>query len=195
MTQNKPAYRVLCVCGSEKGKAFLQELLPDRTGVQFKTASCADQALAAAMGEPFDICMINTPLPDGSGIRLAADIAKKTNACILLFVRSEEYPAAIDAVQNLGVFTVEKPNSEKLYRQAVQLLLTVRCREATEEEKISDLQARLDEIKIVNRAKLVLIQYLKMDEAKAHRYIEKQAMDRRITRREVAEIILSTYEY
>ena len=33
-----------------------------------------------------------------------------------------------------------------------------------------------------------------MTEPQAHRYIEKQAMDLRITRREVAEGIISTYE-
>ena len=37
--------------------------------------------------------------------------------------------------------------------------------------------AKMDEIRIVNRAKWVLITQLKMDEAQAHHYIERQAMD------------------
>lgn len=52
-----------------------------------------------------------------------------------------------------------------------------------------------DEIRLIERAKEVLIEYLKMTEAQAHRYIEKQAMDMRITRREVAESIIKTYEH
>ena len=49
-------------------------------------------------------------------------------------------------------------------------------------------------MRLIDRAKCVLIQYLTMTEPQAHRYIEKQAMDTRTTRREVAQQILRTYE-
>ena len=51
----------------------------------------------------------------------------------------------------------------------------------------------MEEIRLVNRAKWVLIDQLRMTEQEAHRYIEKQAMDRCVTRRAVAESILATY--
>ena len=51
----------------------------------------------------------------------------------------------------------------------------------------------MEEIRIVNRAKWLLISELKMDEQGAHRYIEKQAMDRCISKRIVAEEIMKTY--
>ena len=47
---------------------------------------------------------------------------------------------------------------------------------------------------MVDRAKCILIQYLNMTEPQAHRYIEKQAMDLRVSRREIAQGILQTYE-
>ena len=56
------------------------------------------------------------------------------------------------------------------------------------------LQSKIEEIRLVNRAKCVLIQYLKLTEPQAHRYIEKQAMDTRQTKKDVAEKILKTYE-
>ena len=49
------------------------------------------------------------------------------------------------------------------------------------------------EIRLVNRAKWVLINELKMDEPQAHRYIEKQAMDRCVSKKAVAEEIVKTY--
>ena len=49
-------------------------------------------------------------------------------------------------------------------------------------------------MKVVARAKCALMQSLKMTEAEAHRYIEKQAMDLRLSKREVAENILKIYE-
>ncbi len=52
----------------------------------------------------------------------------------------------------------------------------------------------MEETKLVNRAKCVLIQNLKLTESQAHRYIEKQAMDTRQTKKEIAQKILTTYE-
>ncbi|MFQ8766588.1 MAG: ANTAR domain-containing protein [Oscillospiraceae bacterium] len=50
------------------------------------------------------------------------------------------------------------------------------------------------EIRLVNRAKWVLIEQLKMTENEAHKFIERQAMDRCVTRRTIAENILATYK-
>ena len=58
----------------------------------------------------------------------------------------------------------------------------------------SKLTQKIEDVRIIDRAKCLLISYLKVNEQEAHRYIEKQAMDMRITRREVAEGILKTYE-
>ena len=51
----------------------------------------------------------------------------------------------------------------------------------------------MEEIRIVNRAKWLLIGELKLDEPEDHRYIEKQAMDRCVSKRVVAEEIIKTY--
>ena len=50
------------------------------------------------------------------------------------------------------------------------------------EKKSVSLQERMDEIKLVNRAKWTLITNLNMSEEAAHRYIEKQAMDKNYSR-------------
>ena len=63
----------------------------------------------------------------------------------------------------------------------------MQARQATVEEKI-------EEIRLVNRAKWLLIECLSMTEPEAHRYIEKQSMDARISKREVAENIIKTYK-
>lgn len=49
------------------------------------------------------------------------------------------------------------------------------------------------EIRVVNKAKWILISELKMNEPDAHRYIEKQAMDRCVTKQTIAEEIIKTY--
>ena len=70
----------------------------------------------------------------------------------------------------------------------------MQCRIGLIEQKNIRLQAQLEEVKLINRAKLVLMQCLAMSEQQAHRYIEKQAMDLRVTKSYVAQQILRTYE-
>ena len=62
------------------------------------------------------------------------------------------------------------------------------------ESRVESLETRMEEIKIVNRAKLILVERLKMSEPEAHRFIEKSAMDRCVKKREIAENIIKTYE-
>ena len=57
-----------------------------------------------------------------------------------------------------------------------------------------EIMGRIEEIRTISRAKTVLMKYLKFTEPQAHRYIEKQAMNNRQTRREVAEHIIQQYE-
>ena len=61
------------------------------------------------------------------------------------------------------------------------------------EKKTLSIEEKMEEIRIVNRAKWLLISELKMDEQGAHRYIEKQAMDRCISKKVIAEEIIKTY--
>ena len=73
-------------------------------------------------------------------------------------------------------------------------LLATAERLRTLRDKTSSLQQRLDDSRIVARAKLLLISRLGMSEGDAHRYIEKTAMDSCLPRRDVAEGIIRTYE-
>ena len=51
----------------------------------------------------------------------------------------------------------------------------------------------MEEIRLVNRAKWLLIDKLKMTESDAHRFIEKQAMNLGITKKEMAEKVIRSY--
>jgi response regulator NasT len=51
-----------------------------------------------------------------------------------------------------------------------------------------------EEMEIINRAKTTLMEYLGFTEPQAHRYIEKHAMDMRVTKIEIARNILKIYE-
>ena len=82
----------------------------------------------------------------------------------------------------------------QLFFQTVKLIHASRKRVLGLQKENGRLQQKIEEMRLVDRAKCTLVQYLGLTEPQAHRYLEKQAMDMRMTRREVAEEILRTYE-
>ena len=61
------------------------------------------------------------------------------------------------------------------------------------EKKSRPVEEKMEEIRLVNRAKWLLIRELKMSEPDAHHYITHQAMDRCCSKRAVAEEIVRLY--
>ena len=92
-----------------------------------------------------------------------------------------------------GVFSLPKPTSKPTMAIALSWLSSAREKLRNTEKKTLSIEEKMEEIRIVNRAKWLLISELKMDEQGAHRYIEKQAMDRCVSRKVVAEEIIKTY--
>lgn len=64
----------------------------------------------------------------------------------------------------------------------------------TVNEENEKLRHIVEDMKIINRAKLLLITCLNMTEQEAHRYLEKQAMDMRMSKMQIAMQVIKTYE-
>ena len=80
-----------------------------------------------------------------------------------------------------------------LFKQSLGVVRAAQKRYAGLSKENERLKSTIEEAKIINRAKLLLMQYLSLSEDRAHKYIEKQAMDMRISKIEVARQILKTY--
>ncbi|MGI6167161.1 MAG: ANTAR domain-containing response regulator [Eubacteriales bacterium] len=187
-------YSVLLVSSPTKFCEFMLGLLPQNRYNPITTAPDATTARRYLLENRFDIVIVNTPLPDEFGTRLALDISEDSGAGVLLFVKAEHYPDICARVAPCGILTISKPASSQIVLQTLFLLSGTRERLRRMEQKTASLEAKMEEIRIVNRAKWLLIDKLKMTEAEAHRHIEKQAMDRCVTRRVIAEEILETYK-
>lgn len=187
-------YRVLLVSSGEKFGAALTAHLPESEYYPVHSAKSCDEARRILTERKYDFVLINTPLPDDFGIRLAVDIAAESDAGVLLFVRGEVYDDVLAKVTDYGVLALPKPTPQAMIRQSLKLLCATRERIARYEEKQLSFEEKMDEIRLVNRAKWRLIECLKMTEEQAHRYIEKQAMDERLSKRAVAEAIIKTYK-
>lgn len=188
------AYKVLIVSSSDKFVRPMLDMLPEKMFDPIETASDVAQARRKLLEREFDIVIINSPLRDEFGTKLALDVCQKSSAGVLLFVKAEHYSDITSKVMPYGVLTISKPTSPSMIMQSVQMLCSTRERLRIMEKKNASVEEKIEEIRIVNRAKCLLIEQLKMTESEAHRYIEKQAMDRCVTRRAIAENIILTYK-
>lgn len=188
------SYKVLIVSSSEKFVRPMLDMLPEKMFNPVESASDVAQARRKLLEREFDIVIINSPLRDEFGTKLALDVCQKSSAGVLLFVKAEHYSDITSKVMQYGVLTISKPTSPSMIMQSVQMLCSTRERLRIMEKKTASVEEKIEEIRIINRAKCLLIEQLKMTEPEAHRYIEKQAMDRCVTRRAIAENIILTYK-
>ena len=106
----------------------------------------------------------------------------------------DRYNDVYAKVVGYGVITLSKPTNRQMVAQNLRILCATRERMRQMQAKQATVEEKIKEIRLVNRAKWLLIECLSMTEPEAHRYIEKQAMDLRISKREAAENIIRTYQ-
>ena len=193
MPAGKAQYSVLVVSASDKVFSSVLDLMPPAEYNPVLRAKNSGEARRMLLDMSADIIIINTPLPDDFGVQLALDLSDSSSG-ILMLVKSDLYEQVAYRVEDSGIFTLPKPNSSQIIYNAVKLLSVYAARLKKLEQKNRTMQEKMTDIRTINRAKWLLIENLNMSENDAHRYIEKQAMDTRSTRREVAEGIIRTYD-
>lgn len=185
---------VLIISSSNKGLVFFEDLFRESSFTKIVTASSGNEARRILIENEYDLCIVNAPLIDEFGTNLAQNIATKNISQVLVTVKSELLDEVSDKLENYGIFVIARPINKQLFWSALKLMTVAHKKLQGMQSENIQLQQKIDEIRLVNRAKSILIQYLKMTEQEAHKYIERQAMDLRITKREVATSILNTYE-
>ncbi|MGN0648404.1 MAG: ANTAR domain-containing response regulator [Oscillospiraceae bacterium] len=186
-------YSVLVVSSSQAFNHAVLEQLPPSSYQPVCFTPNISEAKRKFSERSFDFVIINSPLPDDNGTRFAIDCCRSMTTVVLLLARTEVHAEMHSKVVSHGVFTLQKPTSRMIMAQALGWLASARERLRKLEKKTLSVEERMEEIRIVNRAKLLLVSQLHMTEPEAHRYIEKQAMDSCVPKREVAERIIQTY--
>ncbi len=194
MVFQERTYSVLIVTASDSFVRSVMPLLPVTDYWPVTTARSVGEARRRIVETDFDIVLINAPLPDDFGMRLAIDICTNSGAGVLLMVKNDLFNDIYAKVVGYGVITLSKPTNLQIVAQNLRILCATRERMRQMEAKQATVEEKIEEIRLVNRAKWLLIECLSMTEPEAHRYIEKQSMDERISKRGVAENIIKTYK-
>lgn len=193
MAAGKTKYRVLVAGGNEKLCDLISEILPKNEYEFLLPAKTAGEVRRLTMDRNVDLVILNAPLKDEFGVQLAQDLAEN-NMGVLLLTGSDVSEQVSYRVEQSGVITLAKPTTKQSLYIALRALTALRSKLLQMEQKTKALQQKVADIHTVNHAKWLLIQHDHMTENDAHRFIEKQSMDMRLSRREVAESIIRTYD-
>lgn len=185
---------ILIVSSGEKATALIVDLFKESQMPRITIAKSSTEAKRILSMSDFDLAVINAPLSDEYGQEVAEICVTSSNASCLMIVKSEHYESVSQSVEPLGIMTIQKPINKLMFLQAIRFINASRNRFSGLRNENQKLHKRIEEMKLVNRAKFALMQYLGFDENRAHRYLEKQAMDKRVTKREIAIEIIKIYE-
>ncbi|MBQ4465207.1 MAG: ANTAR domain-containing protein [Oscillospiraceae bacterium] len=186
--------RALIVSGSEKAMETIAQFLHTYGYTNLTSTASGSEARRLTNSMEYALIIVNTPLSDEFGHELSVTLAENTSSGIILLCKADIADDVSDKVGDYGVCVVSRPMNKAILHQSIRLVEATRSRMLGLKRENSKLLVKIDEMRLINRAKFALMQYLGLPEPEAHRYIEKQAMDTRSTRKEVAMQILSTYE-
>ena len=153
MVFQERTYSVLLVSASEKLNTTILPLLPSTDYWPVRVAGSVSEAQRKLLECAYDIVLINAPLPDDLGMRLAVEVCLNSSAGVLLLVRSEQYQDVYAKVVSHGVLTLSKPTSVQMIAQSLRMLCATRERLRQMEEKQVSVEKKIEEIRCVNRAK------------------------------------------
>ena len=173
---------------------FFTKMLHAAACNRIVSVSLCGDARRLLLERDFDLIIINAPLRDEFGENLARDIAAKGFSQVILLVKGEYFEEISAITESDGVFTLKKPISKSIFRSALKLARAGYNQINRLRAENSRLAQKIEDIRIIDRAKCILISCFNITEQEAHRFIEKQSMNMRITRKEVAKGILKTYE-
>jgi len=184
----------LIVSSSEKDINLFTGFLKAASVPQVASSQSCDSARRLILKQDFDLIIVDSPLEDESGESFSRDAAAKGVSQVILLVKNESFDSVSAACEEDGVLIITKPVDKSILWSALSLAKSVQNRVKRIQAENAQLKQKIEDLRVIDRAKWILISSMKMSEQEAHRYIEKQAMDMRSSRRTVAEGILKRYE-
>lgn len=185
---------VLIVSSSEKFDVTVRKTLAGRRFSSIEFRKNVASARQCFLDRIFDIVVINCPLPDEFGHEFALDISERTNASVLLAVPTEIFENVMEHVTDYGILVIPKSAIPQQMDGALRLLLAIQRKMHELDKKVLMAEGKMEDLRVVSKAKLLLMEKRHMTEDEAHRLIGKQAMNEGVSRRRAAEKILDELE-
>ena len=152
-------------------------------------ASDGAQAIELVREHKPDLAILDVKMPILDGISAAEEII---TICPVLMLTAFSQRELVDRARDAGVMAyVLKPFTINDLVPAIEIAISRHLQMKTLAEEVADLHDRLETRKIIDRAKGILMAALNLTEPQAFSWIQKAAMDRRLTMKEVAQAVIS----
>jgi response regulator NasT len=136
-----------------------------------------------------DLLLTDIKMPGTDGLQAAEVLAEHKIPVVLLTAFSST--DLVDRASAAGVYSyVVKPFNPTNLIPAIRIALSLHARMASNEQAVEDANEKLETRKLVDRAKGLLTEKMKLNEPEAFRWIQKASMDRRLTMKQVAITVI-----
>ncbi|UJH71564.1 ANTAR domain-containing response regulator [Ornithinimicrobium sp. INDO-MA30-4] len=169
----------------------LSEMLEEAGHIVVAQASDGEQAIAAAREHTPDVVVMDVKMPGMDGITAAEVLGNESLAPVVMLTAFSDREL-VERARDAGVMSyVVKPFSAHDVLPALDIARARWQERQALADEVSDLTERFETRKRLDRAKGLLMQQLKLSEGDSFRWIQKAAMDRRLSMREVADAVIS----
>jgi two-component system, response regulator PdtaR len=135
-----------------------------------------------------DLAILDVKMPEVDGITAAEQIISISPVLMLTAFSQREL---IERARDAGVMAyVVKPFSINDLVPAIEIAISRHKQMKSLEAEVADIYERLESRKVIDRAKGILMKALNLSEPEAFSWIQKTAMDRRISMKEVAAAVI-----
>jgi AmiR/NasT family two-component response regulator len=136
-----------------------------------------------------DLAILDVKMPLMDGISAAERIAGQ---CAVLILTAFSQKDLVDRASAAGAIAyVVKPFTLVDLQPSIEIAIARHRQMKALESEVQDIHERLESRKIIDRAKGILMAALNLSEPDAFTWIQKTAMDRRVSMRKVAEAVIN----
>ena len=188
MTTKSLTKRILIAEDETLIRMDLAEMLRESGYEVIGEATNGEEAINLAKELKPDLSILDVKMPKIDGITAAETIVEISPVLMLTaFSQKDLVERAVDA----GVMAyVVKPFTINDLLPAIEIAITRHAQMLALKNEVGDLTERLETRKIIDRAKGILMQAMKLSEPDAFKWIQRTAMDRRVSMKEVAQAII-----
>jgi AmiR/NasT family two-component response regulator len=189
MTDSKSATKRILIAEDETLiRMDLAEMLRESGYEVVGEATNGEEAINLAKELKPDLSILDVKMPKIDGITAAESIVEISPVLMLTaFSQKDLVERAVDA----GVMAyVVKPFTINDLLPAIEIAITRHSQMLALRSEVSDLAERLETRKLIDRAKGILMQAMKLSEPEAFKWIQRTAMDRRVSMKEVAQAVI-----
>ncbi len=188
-SETSAKYRILVAEDETLIRMDLVEMLTEAGYEVIAQASNGEEAINLANLHKPDLAILDVKMPVLDGISAAEKIISVAPVLMLTAFSQKDL---VDRARDAGAMAyVVKPFTINDLTPAIEISISRHRQMKSLEAEVANLNDRLETRKIIDRAKGILMQALNLSEPQAFSWIQKAAMDRRITMKEVAEAVIN----